>query len=537
MTSTVRAALLLAIPLLIGCRDHEPLLAPVQRTVYEVRPAVVRVRAYATARFIIDPAAAGEAHDRIVRRGLAEPQDWPTRPIEVDTGAGGSGSGFTIHPDGIILTSGHVIGLVRDPAAVQRELARNGAAAALLARYPIDSLRILERTSALEPLIAMLAQSGSLRQIRTWREIELSNGLTVPFSIVDFSPSLRDQGDDVAVLRIAAHDLPTVTLGDSDKVRIQDGVLVFGYPSVASSTDETIGGWLSQETDLEATVNRGSITAVRKNIANVPVFQTDIPLYPGTSGGPVTDHQGRAIGLVTWGHASADSIRFIVPINVASARLRNFDLRLDETGSFSPRYRAALDAIEGGRWREAQGQLDRAEEAFSGNPDVARLRRDVRVRLGSTPWWRETTVVTAAVAVSALMVLALLFAALRGRKPLRVVHSTVAEPAPLPLSGESGLIGKLTFLNGPRAGERIGLGGSGIRIGRGEKECEVVIPDPRISRLHAEVLRSGGRVLLVDRNSSNGTWVGGERVAHHELRDGDIINFGGRNAIAVAFHR
>lgn len=537
MTSPVRTALLLAIPLLVGCRDREPLLAPVQRTVYEVRPAVVRVRAYATARFLIDPAAIGTAHDRIVRRGFAEPQDWPTRPIEVDTGAGGSGSGFTVHPDGTILTSGHVISLVRDPAAVQRELARNGAAAALLARYPIDSLRALERISALEPLIAMLAQGGSLRQIRTWREIELSNGQTGPFSIVDFSPSLRDHGDDVAILRIAAHDLPTVALGNSDNVRIQDAVLVFGYPSVASSTDETIGGWLSQETDLEATVNRGSITAVRKNIANVPVFQTDIPLYPGTSGGPVTDHQGLAIGLVTWGHARADSIRFIVPINVALARLGGLDLRLEETGSFSPRYRAALDAIESGRWREAQAQLDRAEEAFSGNPDVARLRRDVRGRLGSIPWWRETTVITAASAVFLLLVATLLVAALRGRRPLRVVRSHAAEPEPIQGSGESALTGKLTFLNGPRAGERIGLAGSGIRIGREQNECEVVIPDPRISRLHAEVLRSGGRVLLVDRNSSNGTWVGGKRVAHHELRDGDIINFGGRNAIAVAFHR
>jgi S1-C subfamily serine protease len=535
MIFSVRAALLIAIPLLVGCRDHEPLLAPVQRTVYEVRPAVVRVRAYATARFVIDPAAAGAVHDRIVRRGLAEPQDWPTRPIEVDTGAGGSGSGFTVHPDGIILTSGHVISLVRDPAALQRELARNGAATALLARYPIDSLRALERNSALEPLISMLVQAGSLRQIRTWREVELSNGLTVPFSIVDFSPSLSDHGDDVAVLRIAAHDLPTVVLGNSDEVRIQDAVLVFGFPSVASSTDEAIGGWLSQETDLEATVNRGSITAIRKNIANVPVFQTDIPLYPGTSGGPVTHHEGRAIGLVTWGHAGADSIRFIVPINVASARLRDLDVRLDQRGSFSPRYRAALDSIDGGRWREAQSQLDRAEQAFSGNPDVARLRRDVRGRLGSTPWWRETTAVMAAAVVALLIVVTLLFAALRGRRPLRVVRSPGV--APIPGSGEGALTGKLTFLNGPRAGERIGLAGSGIRIGREQNECEIVIPDPRISRLHAEVLRSDGRVLLVDRNSSNGTWVGGRRVAHHELRDGDIINFGGRNAIAVAFHR
>lgn len=541
MALPLRAVLLIAILPLLACRAEPPLLDPVQRTVYSVRPAVVRVRAYATARFVARAEAVGAVHDSIVRRGFADPADWPARPLEVDTGAGGSGSGFAVHPDGIILTSGHVVSLVREPAAVQKELIRNGATAALLSRYSVATLRSLERTGALQPLIDTLTHDGSLREIRTWREIELSNGQSVPFSILDFSPSLGQKGDDVAILRIAAHDLPTIPLGDSSSVRIQDRVLAFGFPSVASSTDEVIGGWLSHETDLEATVNRGSITAIRKNVADVAVFQTDIPLYPGTSGGPLTDIQGNAIGLVTWGHATAETIRFIVPIEVAASRIAALGIRLEETGSFTPRYRSAIDAIQAGRWRAAERHLQRADEAFPGNPDVARLRRDITSALRQGRWWNDPAV-TISFSVLAGGVILLLFLSLHRRsRPLAVVHPArpAARPAPATLPGvpANGLMGKLTFLNGPLAGQRIGLGGSGILLGRERGECEIVIPDPRISRVHAELVRDEGRVLLVDRDSSNGTWVNGERVARHELGDGDIINLGGRNAIAVAFHR
>ena len=100
----------------------------------------------------------------------------------------------------------------------------------------------------------------------------------------------------------------------------------------------------------------------------------------------------------------------------------------------------------------------------------------------------------------------------------------------------SGILGKFTILNGTRAGERLGLGGSGIRIGRESAICEIVLENPKVSRLHAEVVSIDGKVLLIDRNSSNGTYVNDQKIDKRYLRDGDIIYFGGRNAVAVAFH-
>ena len=80
------------------------------------------------------------------------------------------------------------------------------------------------------------------------------------------------------------------------------------------------------------------------------------------------------------------------------------------------------------------------------------------------------------------------------------------------------------------------LGGSGIRIGRESTICEIVLENPKVSRLHAEVVSMDGKVLLIDRNSSNGTYVNDQKIDKRFLKDGDIIYFGGRNAVAVAFH-
>jgi pSer/pThr/pTyr-binding forkhead associated (FHA) protein len=112
---------------------------------------------------------------------------------------------------------------------------------------------------------------------------------------------------------------------------------------------------------------------------------------------------------------------------------------------------------------------------------------------------------------------------------------TVVAPDGVMLSPAS-MLGRFTILNGTRAGEKLGLGGSGIRIGRESTICEIVLENPKVSRLHAEVVSIDGKVLLIDRNSSNGTYVNDQKIDKRFLQDGDIIYFGGRNAVAVAFH-
>jgi len=525
----------------IACRRDVSRLDDVQKMVYGVKPAVVRISAYATAQFHYPTTTL----DAIARElGIAR-RDGAGEGV-VETGAGGSGSGFIIHPDGWILTSGHVIARTRDNEALQKELLRNGAISALLKHFPVDELRRLYRGEALEQHVVALAAEGRVDHITTVNEVELSNGERMPFRIERYSPALTERGADLALLRIARKNLPALQLGDSDGVRIGDSVWSVGYPEVASSTDEVIGGWLSRESDLEATLSNGTITAIKHDITNTPVFQSNVGIYRGNSGGPAVNREGEVIGISTWGHTDAEQIKFLVPINVAKKFVGEAKVASNTDGAFNLHWQKALNAAADGNWSLARGELARASALFPSSPDLMRFSRDTERALQSMPLWRRHPVATGAVGVAALGVLAAVFIPLvsrRSRIPRDLLTAKTVETMIAPVGREptanhkSALIlGRFTILNGSRAGERLGLGGSGIRIGRESTICEIVLENPKVSRLHAEVVSIDGKVLLIDRNSSNGTYVNDQKIDKRFLEDGDIIYFGGRNAIAVAYH-
>jgi hypothetical protein len=83
-------------------------------------------------------------------------------------------------------------------------------------------------------------------------------------------------------------------------------------------------------------------------------------------------------------------------------------------------------------------------------------------------------------------------------------------------------------LDGDLAGKRFPIGHAPVRFGRGE-DNEIVIPDPAVSRLHAELRLEGDAFVIADRGSSNGTKVNGAVIATRRLMPGDEI--------AIATHR
>ena len=62
-------------------------------------------------------------------------------------------------------------------------------------------------------------------------------------------------------------------------------------------------------------------------------------------------------------------------------------------------------------------------------------------------------------------------------------------------------------------------------IGR-KKECDIRIPVPSVSREHCEVHVEGGKVMVRDLGSSNGTYINRERVQEAELKPGQFIGVG-----------
>ena len=63
------------------------------------------------------------------------------------------------------------------------------------------------------------------------------------------------------------------------------------------------------------------------------------------------------------------------------------------------------------------------------------------------------------------------------------------------------------------------------------RDCDIVVPDPNVSRVHAEVRHEGLEYVLVDLGSTNGVEVNGRRVLRHNLRDGDRISLGGAEVV------
>jgi hypothetical protein len=62
-------------------------------------------------------------------------------------------------------------------------------------------------------------------------------------------------------------------------------------------------------------------------------------------------------------------------------------------------------------------------------------------------------------------------------------------------------------------------------LGR-SKECDVQVPDPNVSRRHAELRQEAGAWWLLDLDSTNGTLLNGKRVQRAKLSDGDRIKLG-----------
>ncbi|MCI0616043.1 FHA domain-containing protein, partial [bacterium] len=62
-------------------------------------------------------------------------------------------------------------------------------------------------------------------------------------------------------------------------------------------------------------------------------------------------------------------------------------------------------------------------------------------------------------------------------------------------------------------------------VGRA-KENDIVILDASLSRMHARVDVNGDRIVLSDLQSSNGTFVNGDRIAHCVLKHGDTVMCG-----------
>jgi S1-C subfamily serine protease len=117
----------------------------------------------------------------------------------------------------------------------------------------------------------------------------------------------RDELTDVAVVKIQANNLPTVTLGNSEQLRPGDWAIAIGNPLGLDNT-VTVG-------IISATNRSGSDVGAPNRRINF--IQTDAAINPGNSGGPLLNQQGQVIGINTAIIGRAQGLGFAIPINTA----------------------------------------------------------------------------------------------------------------------------------------------------------------------------------------------------------------------------
>ncbi len=84
---------------------------------------------------------------------------------------------------------------------------------------------------------------------------------------------------------------------------------------------------------------------------------------------------------------------------------------------------------------------------------------------------------------------------------------------------------RLHVLTGELRGREIDVLSDRVTIGK-SRQCDVVLPDDSVSRQHVEIVREGDAYRVVDRGSTNGSFVGGARVSDAFLKPGDVLGVG-----------
>ncbi len=190
------------------------------------------------------------------------PTSTPCQSTKTQLQQVGGGSGFIISPDGLILTNKHVV-------------ANKNASYTVL----------------------------------------LNNGKTYKATVL-----ARDPNQDLAVLKIDATGLPTVTLGDSSGLQLGQTAIAIGNALGQFSNTVSVG----VVSGLARTVTAASpVTGAQETLTGV--IQTDAAINPGNSGGPLVDLRGQVIGIDTAVASNAQNIGFAIPINQAKSAIRSVE--------------------------------------------------------------------------------------------------------------------------------------------------------------------------------------------------------------------
>ncbi|MEK7610530.1 MAG: trypsin-like peptidase domain-containing protein [Patescibacteria group bacterium] len=249
------------------------------------------------------------------------------------------GTGFIVDPRGYIVTNAHVVDLSTDTvdSYIFKEFATKFAykyweglkeAAPnvnenIIADLVAQILDIYGKYAQVNDLTYQIAVFDPNQKQGTFDEF-IDKGFHVvrDSGIKKMGEPYPNFGKDLAIIKIdRPENLPTVKLGDSNKVRTGDRVYVLGYPTIADLNN-------SGDSVTKPTLTSGIVSAIKKSeTGNYNVIQIDAAIAGGNSGGPAMNERGEVIGVATFGATESQGYNWILPVSLAKEFLDELNVK------------------------------------------------------------------------------------------------------------------------------------------------------------------------------------------------------------------
>jgi S1-C subfamily serine protease len=153
----------------------------------------------------------------------------------------------------------------------------------------------------------VMRQTGEI--LTNFHLVEDAKTLTVKLKNEDVYDEVTvlatDPRRDIALIKVRGWNLPVVRLGNSDLVQVGERVVAIGNPR-----------------GLEQTVTDGLISAIRDTGKGYKLFQMSAPISTGSSGGPLFNMAGEAIGIAAAYLEGGQNLNFAIPVNYGLALLQ-----------------------------------------------------------------------------------------------------------------------------------------------------------------------------------------------------------------------
>src|SRR6266478_4555496 len=304
------------------------------------------------------------------------------------------GSGAIIHPDGWIVTNGHVVQPYQEGAdsGFAVELLENAVASACA-----PELEGLPGPARAQGIRALAATSENRRGLNVERslEVHLSNGKAYPAEVRFYSPPAyaivgtttdtsgkekKEHGRDVAILKIEDRELPLFRLArHSTDLHLGQTLFVIGYPGVVVSHE-----LLSRATQYEPSITTGRVSGFKQDIGGQRVIQTDAAIIQGNSGGPVFDDRGDVVGAATFTSLQGDQVvqgfNFMIPVETIHTAAQAAGVSPVGESGFTRLWNRGVDFCVRDLHFRAYRNLSAANRIHPGFPDVERVREDCDIK-------------------------------------------------------------------------------------------------------------------------------------------------------------